>query len=955
MLPQNSSNGLHNVHNSAQHQISSFAPSNPNPAFDQSAQYFNLDPSQAAKQMAALNAASHARMMNGRSSVPSASLPLNGTNSGAYLGGTPQVNIPAAPSMGHDPLANNHSLIQSQNALHMTNNHALPQATPNSAGNPPFFDSPSAMAQSNPAARAAMLKSRQQFLNGLASVHQKRSTPLPPQLTGVTTNPAYDPMNTQWKSLEGMISEPGVLRIVGKDIDLMRLWSMVLQLGGFGSVNGNNSWNVVLQQLGLPEFVPQPQGNSVSVAAFLSQHYGAIMYPFEEAYNMNMKDQQRKAQLAARQTGAPGQPGQQNHGMSPRPNQQNTPMAPSTPGPQPQGSTGGSRLQAPQTPNAPHTPMAATQNSNLRTPTQGTPQKFPTNSSSDSQQAPDVNVLDGDYQGLKRKLESGDSDNKRAKQKTGKVSEIRLGPGVDRNSVGPSGTTTTTPSQAPPMPIPPRARPQPSRRKIEYVPLAREIETSGGRDLRIIEAEYATLHHRRPWRDINDWGIVDIEGLTMSIRSRLATEMSYALTTLTFLSTMRGQAPGSGFPIYQCTDLFEELLDLMEDIGFGEAMDGVKDELDDSSIITHRQLVNAYQEVQTEPFAVLHPKQGAKDSSLGPRPRPANLIITVMNIIRNLTTIADNLEYIARQDRLFDIMLRLCSVERSADGTLRASSPVLSIGDVIAIRKDTLYTLETAAYVTHFPTTMPPSKPTLRMANRVFDLISSYLVDPTEAVSPLACVQVAGAPANVRLGPPSLPDVALEVWTRISQSDGNRQVFAHAVSQVGLWRLIESLVHRLPVVDADFQLLQRGESWLSYVEKAILGLYSLAFLSPPELKRRIKADRKLGFTGVMFRMVQKFLMVSHEYRQLFVICLRRIIETMKIVDDGEDLFDTTKSTTVPPLSFGMGFSEAGENASDKGTGLLGGYRGIAWDMLMVREVAMDELIFNELESLARVE
>ncbi len=182
---------------------------------------------------------------------------------------------------------------------------------------------------------------------------------------------------------------------------------------------------MVLQQLGLPEFVPQPQGNSVSVAAFLSQHYGAIMYPFEEAYNMNMKDQQRKAQLAARQTGAPGQPSQQNHGMSPRPNQQNTPMPPSTPGPQPQGSTGSSRLQAPQTPNAPHTPMAATQNTNLRTPSQGTPQKFPTNSSSDPQQAPDVNVLDGDHQGLKRKLESGESDNKRAKQKTGKFSELR--------------------------------------------------------------------------------------------------------------------------------------------------------------------------------------------------------------------------------------------------------------------------------------------------------------------------------------------------------------------------------------------------------------------------------------------------------------------------------------------------------------------------------------------------
>ncbi|KAG5221448.1 SWI/SNF chromatin-remodeling complex [Salix suchowensis] len=512
------------------------------------------------------------------------------------------------------------------------------------------------------------------------------------------------------------------------------------------------------------------------------------MYPFEEAYNMNMKDQQRKAQLAARQTGA-----QQNHGMSPRQNQQNTPMAPLLLGRNHRDLLGVVASKPPDIQCTTHS-NGGNAESRPANPYARNPQKFPTNLSSDSQQTPDVNVLDGTIKGRSR------------------PNQI---PKYYHHSL--PGTAYAHTTSRPSATIAEKDRVCPTRAGDRH---------QWGRDLRIIEAEYATLHHRRPWRDINDWGIVDIEGLTMSIRSRLATEMSYALTTLTFLSTMRGQAPGSGFPIYQCTDLFEELLDLMEDIGFGEAMDGVNDELDDSSIITHRQLVNAYQEVQTEPFAVLHPKQGAKDYNLGPRPRSANLIITVMNIIRNLTTIADNLEYIARQDRLFDIMLRLCSVERSADGTLRASSPVLSIGDVIAIRKDTLYTLETAAYVTHFPTTMPPSKPTLRMANRVFDLISSYLVDPTEAMSPLACVQVAGTPANVRLGPPSLPDVALEN-------------------------------------------------------------------------------------------VQKFLMVSHEYRQLFVICLRRIIETMKIVDDGEDLFDTTMSTTVPPLSFGMGFSEAGENASDR--------------------------------------
>ncbi len=39
----------------------------------------------------------------------------------------------------------------------------------------------------------------------------------------------------------------------------------------------------------------------------------------------------------------------------------------------------------------------------------------------------------------------------------------------------------------------------------------------------------------------------------------------------------------------------------------------------------------------------------------------------------------------------------------------------------------------------------------------------------------------------------------------------------------------------------------------------------------------------------------------------------------------------------------------------KESGLLGGHRTLAWDLLMQREVFGDEVMFGELESLARVE
>jgi SWI/SNF chromatin-remodeling complex subunit SWI1 len=243
----------------------------------------------------------------------------------------------------------------------------------------------------------------------------------------------------------------------------------------------------------------------------------------------------------------------------------------------------------------------------------------------------------------------------------------------------------------------------------------------------------------------------------------------------------------------------------------------------------------------------------------------------------------------------------------------------------------------------------------LTTVRRIFHLIASYLVDPAEAVSPLACVQVAGAPLGGTLKPPSLADLALDVFTRLGHSDGNRLAFSKAVSRPSLWLTFVSLVHRLPVLDVDFQLAGR-EVWLSYVEKTVMALYSLAFIFPPELKTKVKVDRSLGLKNVMMRIIQKLFVQNPnpQARQFFSVIARRVIETLKLIDDAEDSFDNTKGI-VSTLSFGMGYGEVGENDVEPGTGMLGGYSDIGWDVLLCREVQEDEVMFSELESLIRVE
>ncbi|KAJ3776955.1 hypothetical protein FB446DRAFT_719757 [Lentinula raphanica] len=754
------------------------------------------------------------------------------------------------------------------------------------------------------------------FILSLATVFAKRNQPLPPALTGVPT-PAYDPINSPFKDIEPG-AEHGSFRLAGKDINIFYLWNLIWQRGGMNNIASNNGWPSILQALEIPD----------TALASLVQIYSRILLPFENMYRQNVMEQQKKAH-AMRQAAASSAPSLNNQPLS----------SPTNTLPQQRGPSMGppSSSQPPSSSSAPPSSMQI--NSNMPSLEGGSA-------------ILDVPTLDQDLQGLKRKLEQ-EEETKRSRQKTETVdSVLPAGSAPDQAFVGPTNANpgpTIAPASGT-MAAQPRTRQELFRRRIEYKPLVRDIETYGGRDLKQIEAE---LHNanRRPLRDVNDWGTIDIEALTLSIRSKLSTELSYALTTFTLLSTMKGQTPTSGFPINNCPDLLEEVLDLVEDLAFDNVADSPEpiNLQDDPHIVTNRELVDIVYEVETQPFAVLERRQGAKHPDVGPRQRPANLILTVTNIIRNLSVFGDNVPFLASRYHMFDVLLRICGVSQK-DSTYVPTSPVLSLTDCLAVRKDVLYTLSLLASGFR----LSESNTSLTTVRRIFHLIASYLVDPTEAVSPVACVQLAGVPLGGNLKPPSLADVALETFTRLAHMDGNRLLFSKAVSRPSLWNLFASLVHRLPVQDLDFQLVLR-ESWLSYIEKVVFSLYTLGFIFPPELKAKAKADRSLGYKTVMIRIIQKLLVQNNaDSRQYFTTIVRRIIETLKIIDDGEDSFDNTKGV-VSTLSFGMGYGEVGENDIERGTGLLGGYTDIGWDILLCREVQHDEVMFSELESLIRVE
>lgn len=494
---------------------------------------------------------------------------------------------------------------------------------------------------------------------------------------------------------------------------------------------------------------------------------------------------------------------------------------------------------------------------------------------------------------------------------------------------------------------------QPSRRKISYVPYAREVTTAGGRDLDAIQQEFAHAS-QRPLRDLSEWGTVDIEALTMSLRSRISTELSYALTTFTILSLLR--IKDGYFLVSQAPDLFEEAVDLLEEVAFSGAEDGGEDDHPGTAMTTNRELLNFLQEESNNPFSSLKPKQGLKDPSAGPQQRPGDVILAITNIIRNLSLSSENHDYLARHDRLLDVLLRLSATKRpSFDGTFEPLSPSLSLNDLITVRKDVVQILANiAATVRLASKPASPSTAESRRARRAYELLFSCFGDASEAVGPYACVLLTGVPTHIQNAkPPSLPDSGLEVFTRISLSDDNRLTLCKSIPQEWLWSAVEALVHRLPLENSDFQVAARGE-WLAYIERVLMALYSIAFFAPPPIKKRMKTDRQLSFTKIFLRLIRRLSIYTHpDQRAAFAVALRRAVETLKLVDDAGDSFDNS-TASMPTLAFGMGYGEHGESRIEKGMGLLSGYQEeITWGLMVQKDV--DDLVFSELVSLVRVE
>ncbi|KAI0079582.1 hypothetical protein K474DRAFT_1591869 [Panus rudis PR-1116 ss-1] len=772
---------------------------------------------------------------------------------------------------------------------------------------------------------------RRSWLSGLANVMVQRGTPLPPPLTGVAYPATYDPSTSPWRTLEVSSTDLGILRVAGKDVDLMKLWGLVIQAGGGIKVTQSNMWSQVVRAFDLPEQITLPNGQSQSMAATIQNIYTRICGPFEDAYRKNVLGERQRHIMAQHQSGMPI-PGQARSDSVPGFPPQTNPLQRTGSNP----NLASSAMGMGRTPGPVDPAVGALGAAPIppRVPSQ------PTLNGMNGQTAETIPTDAPDPEGRKRKLmEAEEADSKRARQRTAGSDASDM-----RSSAGPGGTNMPTSSSGSTIHVP-------GRRKIEYIPYCRELDTTGGRELRTIEHEYVG---QRPRKSEDLWGEVNMDALALSIRSRLPTELSYGLTTLLMLSIKRGSA--SGFPISQAPDLLDEVIDLIEDVAFGDEEDDGQDLAHENKIVTNLHITTSFVGHGLQPFANLEPKPGQKDPRIGPGQRPGDVILAATSILRNLANAPDNYEILSKHPKLLSVVLRVCALKPSSSNILPAAlSPVLTISDFMSVRQDAVYILYNLASSVRLSSSSEKQLvATKRVVRRAYELLASYIVDPSEAIGPQQCALAHPRPGQYGMpNPPLLTNTALEAFTRLTQPDDHRRIFAKAIPQSWQWDMYEALIHRLPVSDEDFALVGRNEAWLAYLERLLLALYSLAFFSSPEMKSRVKTDKALRFNKIIFRLVRKLSGErSHALYGQFLISLRRAIETTKLLDDAEDSFDTSH-IAAPTLAFGMGYGEHGEAKIEQGHGLFSGHQDeVIWQIMNLRE--LDDVLFPELESLVRV-
>ncbi|WAQ83230.1 hypothetical protein PtA15_3A599 [Puccinia triticina] len=479
----------------------------------------------------------------------------------------------------------------------------------------------------------------------------------------------------------------------------------------------------------------------------------------------------------------------------------------------------------------------------------------------------------------------------------------------------PNGIAART-LQRPPVPPP----------RTDYVPLCKPADNTGGWDLKEAEEIYNFRLSSKPRRSLDDLGLVDVHSLVMSLRSRIGSEVTYALNTLTFLGPhlkiFRDETSGSlgilSMPLAMCEDLLEELLDLLEDVAFKPNWN--RD--DDDQACTEEQTATGFYDMMAHaldedarpppkdsPSAEDEDDSDDEESDLRPPIGQVEIIFSILNILRSFALSEDSAPYIGRTARTTSLLIGLC--EFSANPQNLRKSLRLTKLERLRIRREVLQILSDVGHGIYL------DEQTDRVVSALLRLALFFLVDSPHQIdrTPFEGEGTIELKPGVEVSPaiqlrlrslsivPSHVEAATSLVSKVGTLDSNRRRIEESLCRTRTeWvveELIETLTKMLPITGEEMVLVVSEDDPRVRAEVLAMGLFNLVSLKPSSMaipgESRLKTRSML--LRALVRTLGRFLVIGDDqvsiiasHRALSMqILVERLIETMRVLIEQVDL------------------------------------------------------------------
>lgn len=457
------------------------------------------------------------------------------------------------------------------------------------------------------------------------------------------------------------------------------------------------------------------------------------------------------------------------------------------------------------------------------------------------------------------------------------------------------------------------------------------VDAHGGWDIEAVALAHRDNTLAREPLMVENLGRVDIEALSMSIRSRIPSELSYALTVLGMLSMPGKGEDKGGLGLGHCGDLLDDLVDLVEEEAFGE--DGWQDwaaKLDRTPVeaghadnvlvpeVHHAPHTDLLVSAQFEAYS--HP-----DPALDLSSRRVEVVLLAVSLLRNFSLMADNYAIMTQHARFVEIMIRICDSRLTVPVT---PAPVGHEGpatfgkaDHLRIREDVLdifHGLSSNLNLTVLP---------LDAVGLMVELALSHLKgSQTDSISD----RLFRGPGD-HLDMPDKAVLSLEVLTQTSCSDQNRRVLRRLEGEVIMDGFLTCLKY-LAFDDKDAKILMHYPPMLDVQVKLAFCLYNFAFVA--SLAERARLRESVGVLSVLSTSIH--LLSRAPPVHPYAVMVRCLSETIGVLNGPDDLMGERRQLTFGPAASARGLKGWNDAQDVMEQGILAAYE----DRLLVDFLAV---------------